>query len=79
MSGRILDEVEACPLMSCLPALHVKELASDSSAFASALRLPSATLRTDTGPEMLVSVALLVAFKSTSRVLTMQACVGVHY
>lgn len=52
-------------LVSC--TFHVKELRSDLYTFTSLLRLPRAALRRDIGPEMLVSVALLVAFKSTSR------------
>lgn len=54
-------------LISCISAIfHLKELRSDLCTFTSLPCLPRATLRRDTGPEMLVSVALLVAF-STSR------------
>lgn len=68
MSGRAVDEVGCLSsLVSCLSTPHVKELVLDLYTFTSTLCLPSATLRIDIGPEMLVSVALLVAFKSTSR------------
>lgn len=46
---------------------HVKELRLDLYTFSSHLWLHWAALRGDIGPEMLVSAALLVAFKSTSR------------
>lgn len=58
---------------------HVKELGSDLYTFTSLLSLLGAEPRGDAGPEMLVSVALLVTFKSTSRVFTMRARVRVHY
>lgn len=69
MSGRAVDK------LGCLDSLvsrvsgtfHVKELRLDLYTFTSLPCLPSATQRRDIGPEMLVSEALLVAFKSTSR------------
>lgn len=54
---------QAASPVSC--TLHVKELRPDLYTVISLLRLPRAALRRDFGPEMLVSVALLVAFKRT--------------
>lgn len=55
-------------LISCASGtFHVKELRMDLYTFSSLLCLPGATLRMDIGPEMLVSVALLVTFNSTSK------------
>lgn len=64
-----MDEVGCLASLVCCVSgtFRVKELRSDLYTFTSLFCLPRATLRRDTGPEMLVSAALVVAFKSTSR------------
>lgn len=61
-----MDEVAS--LISCVfGTFHAKEPRSDSYTFTSLPCVPAAELKRDIGPEMLVSVAFRVAFKSTRR------------
>lgn len=74
MSRKAMDKVAS--LISRISGIfHVAELRSDLYTFTSLVCLSRAALRRDAGPEMLVSVALLVAVKNTSPVFTMHACV----